>query len=114
MAYYAFLDNNNVVIEVISGVDENELIEGLEPEIWYSNFRGSKCKRTSFNGNIRKNFAGIGFIYDEEKDAFIPPQPYESWVLNENTCNWESLKIQPHIKDIWDEDIQDWRCINCD
>ena len=75
MAYYAFLDESNFVTEVIAGVDETELIEGLEPEIWYGNFRGQTCKRTSYNGNIRYNYAGIGYTYDPIDDAFIAPWP---------------------------------------
>ena len=90
MAHYAFLNNDNIVTEVITGIDETELIEGLHPEIWYGNFRNQTCKRTSYNGNYRKNFAGIGYKYDEEKDAFIPPKPFNKWVLNEDTCRWES------------------------
>ena len=90
MAHYAFLDENNVVTEVITGIDETELIEGLDTETWYGNFRGQVCKRTSYNGNIRKNYAGIGCTYDEERDAFIPPKPYPSWILNEDTCLWNS------------------------
>lgn len=95
MAHYAFLDDNNVVTEVIVGIDETELIEGLDPETWYGNFRGQVCKRTSYNGNIRKNYAGIGFIYDESKDAFIPQKPYPSWVLDEETCRWVSTVDYP-------------------
>jgi hypothetical protein len=64
MAHYAFLDNNNIVTEVIVGIDETELIEGLDPETWYGNFRGQTCKRTSYNNNIRNNYAGIGYTYD--------------------------------------------------
>ena len=77
MAHYAFLDENNVVAEVITGKDENELIEGKDPETWYGEFRGQKCVRTSYNGNIRYNYAGIGFIYDPIDDAFIAPIPCE-------------------------------------
>jgi hypothetical protein len=88
MAHYAFLDNNNIVTEVITGIDETELIEGLDTETWYGNFRGQVCKRTSYNGNIRKNYAGIGFTYDFQRDAFIPPKPYDSWLLEEATCQW--------------------------
>ena len=88
MAHYAFLNERNIVTEVIVGVDETELIEGLLPEIWYSNFRGQTCKRTSYNGNIRKNYAGIGFTYDESRDAFIPPKPSADAVLDEETCQW--------------------------
>jgi hypothetical protein len=75
MAHYAFLDKNNIVTEVITGIDENELIEGLDTETWYGNFRGLKCLRTSYNGNIRYNYAGIGYTYDSIDDAFIPPMP---------------------------------------
>jgi hypothetical protein len=75
MAHYAFLDNNRVVTEVIYGIDETELIEGLDPETWYSNFRGQECKRTSFNSKIRYNYAGIGYRYDDVADAFIAPKP---------------------------------------
>jgi hypothetical protein len=98
MAHYAFLDENNIVVDVIVGLDEDQLIEGLDPETWYGNFRGQKCLRTSYNtrGNkslvegrepFRKNYAGIGFTYDSVRDAFIPPQP-EGWVLDEETCEW--------------------------
>jgi hypothetical protein len=88
MAHYAFLDENNIVTEVIVGIDETETIEGLEPEIWYGNFRGQTCKRTSYNGNIRFNYAGIGFIYDETRDAFIAPEPEGNLGLDETTCQW--------------------------
>jgi hypothetical protein len=75
MAHYAFLDESNIVTEVIVGKDETELIEGLTPEEWYGNYRGQTCVRTSYNGNIRYNFAGIGFTYDPIDDAFIAPAP---------------------------------------
>ena len=110
MAHYAFLDANNIVTEVIVGVDETELIEGKEPEIWYSEFRGQVCKRTSYNGNIRKNYAGIGFTYDEARDAFIPPKPYESWLLDEDTCQWTAPIPYPEdgLMYQWDEEQGDW------
>ncbi len=73
MAHYAFLDENNVVVEVITGIDETELIEGLEPETWYGNFRGQVCKRTSYNNNYRGVYAGIGYTYDAQLDEFVPP-----------------------------------------
>jgi hypothetical protein len=73
MAHYAFLDENNVVTEVITGIDETELIEGLDPETWYGNFRGQTCKRTSYNNNFRGVYAGIGFTYDAELDEFVAP-----------------------------------------
>jgi hypothetical protein len=88
MAHYAFLDNNNIVTEVIVGIDETELIEGLDPETWYGNFRGQLCKRTSYNGNYRKNYAGVGYTYDPDRDAFISPEPENSTGFNEETCQW--------------------------
>lgn len=90
MAHYAFLDSNNIVTEVIVGIDENELIEGLDPETWYGNFRNQVCKRTSYNGTIRKNYAGIGDTYDPDLDAFIAPIPFQSWILDEETCRWQA------------------------
>ena len=74
MAHYAFLDNNNIVTEVITGIDETETIEGLDPETWYGNFRGQVCKRTSYNNNMRGIYAGVGFTYDAVLDIFISPE----------------------------------------
>ena len=91
MAHYAFLDDSNIVTEVIVGIDETELIEGLSPEKWYGNFRGQKCLRTSYNGKIRYNYAGIGFTYDPIDDAFISPMP---------DCNHEELYLND--KKIWE------------
>jgi hypothetical protein len=88
MAHYAFLDENNVVTEVIVGIDETELIEGLDTETWYANFRGQTCKRTSYNGKIRKNYASINYVYDETRDAFIAPEPLNQIGFDENTCQW--------------------------
>jgi hypothetical protein len=88
MAHYAFIDDNNFVTEVIVGIDETELIEGKSPEEWYSEFRGQTCVRTSYNGNIRKNYAGIGYTYDENRDAFIQPKCHAEAVLNEESCRW--------------------------
>jgi hypothetical protein len=73
MAHYAFLDDNNIVTEVIVGIDETKTIEGLDPETWYGNFRGQVCKRTSYNNKIRGVYAGIGFTYDPVADIFIAP-----------------------------------------
>jgi hypothetical protein len=95
MAHYAFLDSENIVTEVIVGIDETELIEGLDPETWYGNFRGQTCKRTSYNGNIRKNYAGIGFTYDFDLDAFISPKPFPSWQLVQETCQWKAPTPYP-------------------
>lgn len=108
MAHYAFLDENNVVIEVITGIDETELIEGLDTETWYGNFKGQTCKRTSYNGNIRKQYAGIGFTYDAVNDVFIAPQPYPSWSLDEN-FDWQAPTPRPEEGFWnWDEDLGDW------
>ena len=110
MAHYAFLDDNNMVTEVIVGIDETELIEGKDPEAWYSEFRGQTCKRTSYNNNIRKNYAGIGFTYDEARDAFIAPKPFASWVLEEETCRWQAPTPYPEgeLMYRWDEEAGDW------
>lgn len=91
MAHYAFLDENNIVTEVIVGKDEDELLDGLTPEEWYGNYRGQKCIRTSYNHSIRFNFAGIGFTYDPIDDAFIAPMPecgHSELLLNE-LKRWE-------------------------
>jgi hypothetical protein len=109
MAHYAFLDENNIVTEVIVGTDETELIEGLDPETWYGNFRGQVCKRTSYNGNIRKNYAGIGYTYDPINDWFSPPQPYPSWVLDSN-AHWQAPVVRPIDDKIyaWNEETLSW------
>jgi hypothetical protein len=90
MAHYAFLNNNNVVTEVIVGIHETETIEGLDTETWYGNFRGQVCKRTSYNNNYRKNYAGVGYTYDSSRDAFIAPNPncHPEIYLDETTCKW--------------------------
>ena len=87
MAHYAYLDENNIVTMVIVGKDETELINGLDTETYYG------AKRTSYNGNIRKNFAGIGYFYDEVRDAFIPPEPEGNLGFDEEKCQW----IMPEI-----------------
>lgn len=114
MAHYAFLDENNIVTQVIVGRDETEVVGKIKDwEAYYGAINGVVCKRTSYNGNIRKNFAGIGFSYDEGRDAFIPPKPYASWVLNEDTCLWESPVPYPEdgIVYEWDEETSDWKPI---
>jgi hypothetical protein len=88
MAHYAFLDDNNIVTEVIVGIDETETIEGLDPETWYSNFRNQKCLRTSYNNKIRFNYAGVGYTYDPDRDAFIAPRPDDATGFDETTCRW--------------------------
>lgn len=110
MAHYAFIDERNIVTEVIPGKDEWEVLDGLTPEEWYGNFRKQRCIRTSYNGNIRKNYAGIGYTYDEERDAFIPPKSYPSWVLNEDTCLWEAPVPMPTDGKFytWNENQRNW------
>jgi hypothetical protein len=95
MAHYAFI-TDGIVTEVITGIDETELIEGLDTETWYGNFRGQVCKRTSYNGNIRKNYAGVGFTYDETRDAFIAPEPDNQIGFDEETCQW--ILPEPEFK----------------
>lgn len=106
MAHYAFIDQNNIVTQVIVGKDETE----GDWETYYGNKTGQRCIRTSYNGNIRKNYAGIGYIYDENRDAFIAPQPFASWTLDETTCRW--VAPQPYPDDDktyeWDESQQSW------
>jgi hypothetical protein len=102
MAHYAFLDENNIVTEVIVGIDETELIEGLDPETWYGNFRGQTCKRTSYNNRIRKQYAGIGYKYDADADVFILPKPYPSWLLD-NNFDWQA-PIQRPDEGFWEWD----------
>ena len=92
MAHYAFLDENNIVTEVIVGRHEYEVVDGISDwEAHYGDFRGQVCKRTSYNGNYRKNYAGIGYTYDSERDAFIAPKSncHPEQALNEETCVWE-------------------------
>ncbi len=110
MAYYAFLDSNNIVTEVISGIDETELIEGLDTETWYGNFRGQVCKRTSYNGNIRKQYCGIGYSYNAEADVFVAPQPFASWSLDSN-FDWQPPVARPTDDKFytWSEDDLNWK-----
>ena len=111
IAHYAFLDSDNIVTEVIVGRDEWEVVDGISDwEAYYGQRRNQVCKRTSYNGNIRKNYAGIGFTYDEGRDAFIPPKPYPSWLLNEDTCQWEAPIPYPDddLMYQWDEEQGDW------
>ena len=108
MAHYTFLDDNNIVTEVITGIDETELIEGLDTETWYGNFRGQVCKRTSYNNNIRKRYAGIGYKYDSVADKFISPQPYPSWNLD-GAHDWQPPTPMPLVGMWgWDEATLAW------
>lgn len=133
MAHYAFLDDNNFVTEVIVGKHQGE--DGVDWEIWYGNFRGQICKQTSYNthGGIyytphtndvdpdqskafRKNYAGIGYLYDSQRDAFIPQKPYSSWILDEFSCFWIAPVPMPtdgkHY--VWNEATQSWDVVNED
>jgi hypothetical protein len=117
MAHYAFLDENNIVTEVIVGKDEGE--DGIDWEQWYGDFRGQVCKRTSYNTMagvhrnggtpFRKNYAGIGYTYRSDIDAFAPPQPYASWTLNEN-AQWQPPVAMPTDGAMysWDEATTAW------
>ena len=116
MAHYAFLDENYIVTEVIVGKDESN----FDWERYYGDIRGQLCKRTSYNtiGGVhknggtplRKNYAGLGFIYDPNRDAFIAPKPYPSWNLNEETCRWEAPVPYPNDGQLysWDESTKSW------
>ena len=124
MAHYAFLDNSNIVTEVIVGKNEGE--EGTNWEQHYGNFRGQTCKRTSYNTHAgihngggtpyRKNYAGIGYTYDLGRDAFIPPKPYPSWLLDESTCQWEAPVPMPEDGERyrWDEATTSWVLVELD
>ena len=110
MAHYAYIDDNNIVVTVIVGKDESELIDDLDTETYYAQNTPYTVKRTSYNGNIRKNYAGIGFTYDAQRDAFIAPKPFDSWVLDEDTCRWQAPILKP-LNDknyIWDELTLSW------
>ena len=128
MAHYAFLDDNNVVTEVIVGKNEGE--EGINWELKYGAFRNQVCKRTSYNTRAgvhydqttnepsadqtkayRKNYAGIGYTYDQARDAFIPPKPFNSWVLNDTTCLWDPPTPMPEDGKVyvWNEDTTSWQ-----
>lgn len=96
MAHYALLNESSIVTEVIVGVDESELIDGLTPETWYGQLFNQTCIRTSYNGKIRYNFAGTGFTYDAIDDAFIPPMP---------ECGHESLALL---------ESKQWQCNECE
>ena len=93
MAYYAFL-TDGIVTEVITGIDETELIEGLDTETWYGNFRNKKCVRTSYNSKVRGNYAGVGFSYMEDLDIFMPPKCHDEATLNVESAKWECLDVE--------------------
>jgi hypothetical protein len=112
MAHYAYLDKNNIVIAVTVGKDETELIDGLDTETYYALGTFYTVKRTSYNGNIRKQYAGLGFSYDAINDVFIAPQPFASWSLNEN-FDWQPPMPMPTDGFWrWDEDSLSWIEVN--
>jgi hypothetical protein len=119
MAHFAELNENNEVLRVVV-IANSELLDenGNEQEslgVTFCNqlFSGT-WKQTSYNGNIRKNFAGVGFTYDVDRDAFIAPKPYASWVLNETTCQWEAPTAMPDDGNlyVWNEETTSWNQIN--
>lgn len=125
MAHYAFIDEDNVVVQVIVGKDENDVVDGIISwEDYYSEVQGQRCLRTSYNtlGGVhlqggepfRGNYAGIGDIYDEDLDAFISPQPYPSWVLNEETFSWVSPIPMPEDGGMytWNESTTSWEPVS--
>jgi hypothetical protein len=109
MAHYAFIDENNVVTEVINGRNETETQDGIFWENYYGNLRGQRCLRTSYHGNIRKQYAGIGDTYNESADVFITPQPYPSWALDSN-YDWQPPVPYPTDGGyyIWNEELNEW------
>ena len=104
MAHWAEIDENNLVLRVTVG-NNAEPDEGYQ---WLVDNLGGTWVQTSYNGNIRKNYAGVGFTYDQARDAFIPPQPYASWVLDEGTCLWVAPIAMPEGDHVWDEQAGDW------
>lgn len=121
MAHYALIDENGIVTDVMTGIDEGEVVDGISDwEAFYGELHGQTCKRTSYNtyGNqhkeggtpFRGNYAGIGMVYDEGRDVFLYPQPYPSWVLNEDTCLWDPPVAMPDDDQdyLWDEDSLSW------
>jgi hypothetical protein len=121
MAHYAFLDSNNIVTQVIVGKDENE--DGVDWEVYYGEKLGQICKRTSYNTTagqhllggtpFRKNYAGLGYTYDPDRDAFIAPKPFESWILNEDSCLWEPPVPYPSdgAEYVWNEATTSWQLV---
>jgi hypothetical protein len=112
MAHYAFLDDNNIVTEVIPGIDETELIEGKTPEIWYGEFRGQSCVRTSYNGKIRGVYAGVGYSYNQDEDIFILPQPYPSWTRDGSQWLPPVTKPDDELHYEWNEENGSWNVIS--
>jgi hypothetical protein len=112
MAHWAEIDENNVVLRVTVG--NNDDPNGDEGYKWLLDNLGGTWVQTSYNATIRKNFAGIGFTYDEELDAFIPPKPFDSWILDEETCLWEPPIAYPTDGEsyVWNEETTSWDLIS--
>lgn len=108
MSHWAEVDENNIVLRVLVG--DNDDPNGDEGYQWLIDNLGGRWIKTSYNNNIRKNYAGVGFIYDENRDAFIPPKPFESWILDEDTCNWNAPVAYPTDGKFytWDEETISW------
>ena len=108
MAHYAFIDENNIVTQVIVGRNEDEVVDGISDwEAHYAEVMGQRCVRTSYNHNIRKQYAGIGYTYDAVKDQFVAPQPYASWTLDSNN-DWQAPKPKPEGSYSWNEESLSW------
>lgn len=115
MAHFAELDANGIVLRVIV-VDNKDTADatGVEKEhigaAFCERLFGGTWKQTSYHGNIRKNYAGVGYAFDATRDAFIPPKPFASWVLNEQTCQWEAPVPYPTDGEryMWDEATGTW------
>jgi hypothetical protein len=118
MAHYAYIEKEtNIVVAVTVGKDEAELIDGLDTETYYAQGTPYTVKRTSYNAatnGFRKNYAGVGYTYDEARDAFIAPKPYDSWVLDEETCQWQAPTPYPTdgLMYVWVEDDLNWQAFN--
>jgi hypothetical protein len=111
MAHWAEIDENNIVLRVTVG--DNNDPNGDEGYQWLIDNLGGTWVKTSYSGSIRKNFAGIGYTYDAELDAFVSPKPFESWTLNEDTCQWEAPVTYPTdgLTYTWDEATTNWQLL---
>lgn len=117
MAHFAQLDDQNTVLQVIV-IHNNELLDnGVESEAkgiaFCQSLFGGNWVQTSYNGKMRKNYAGVGFTYDATRDAFIPPKPFNSWVLDESTCRWEAPMPYPTDgkRYAWNESTTEWQLV---